>query len=74
MIGTQEFQSWNELYQTINQYYKEDYAKGKDIPYKIDADEKVPFQAVVSVLNACQKAGITNVEFTAKTPVNKAIR
>lgn len=73
-IGQQEFQNWEELYQTIAQYYQDDRAKGKDTPFKIDVDEKVPFQAVVSALNACQQAGITNVEFTAKTPVTKSIQ
>ncbi len=74
MIGKQEFQDWHELYKTIGRYYQEDRVKGEDTPYKIDADEKVPFQAVVSALNACQNAGITNIEFTAKTPVNESIR
>jgi biopolymer transport protein ExbD len=73
MVGPQELQGWDELYQVISKYYQEDRAKGKDTPFKIDADAKVPFQSVVSTLNACQQAGVTNVEFTAATPVDQPI-
>ena len=73
-IGKQAFNDWGELYQALNRYYLDDRAKNKDTPFKIEAEPKVPFQAVVSTLNACQEAGITNVEFVAATPVNEEIR
>jgi len=74
MIGRQEFDDWQDFYQTVAEYYQIDRRKNQDTPFKIDADEQVPFQSVVSALNACQEAGITNIEFTAKTPVNQAIQ
>lgn len=42
-------------------------SSGDIIPVKIDADEMIPTQSVVSALNICKKAGVQKTEFAAKT-------
>lgn len=74
IVGQEAIKDWQVLYQKVSAAQQSFTRKNVDIPFKIDADEKIPFQAVVSTLNTCQQAGITNVEFTAKTPVNEPIR
>lgn len=44
------------------------------IPVKIDAEGRVPAQAVVSLLNICKKAGVQKTEFAAKTPPSGNIK
>lgn len=59
---------WDELYRDMADKYEKHRLAGIEIPFLIDPDPEVPFQAVVSALNACRKARIMEVGFTTKTP------
>lgn len=67
-VGEKEFPDWNSLEQHIRSIASSLVTpKGDIIPVKIDPDDKIPAQAVVSVLNICKKAGVQKTEFAAKT-------
>jgi biopolymer transport protein ExbD len=67
-VGEKEFPDWDSLERHIRSIASSLVTpKGDVIPVKIDPDEKIPSQAVVSVLNICKKAGVQKTEFAAKT-------
>ena len=67
-IGEKEFADWDSLERHIKSIAPTLVTpKGDIIPVKIDPDDKIPAQSVVSVLNICKKAGVQKTEFAAKT-------
>lgn len=44
----------------------------KDQAVILRGDEEVPYQTVISVLDACQKAGIWNIAFATRKPEQEA--
>jgi biopolymer transport protein ExbD len=41
---------------------------------KLDVDPKVPFQYAVSALDACRRAGVTQVDFAASPRIHETLR
>ena len=67
-IGQREIPDWDALYKEIESQYQRQINSGsKPIPFKIDSQPKIPVQSVIRALNSCKKAGVSNVEFAAKT-------
>lgn len=67
-IGQREIKDWDVLFNELSTIYKQQINSGaKPVPFKVDAEFKVPVQAVINALNSCKRAGIGNVEFAAKT-------
>ncbi|MFH1227047.1 MAG: biopolymer transporter ExbD [Planctomycetota bacterium] len=67
-IGQREIKDWDVLFSEVSTIYKAQINSGaKPVPFKLDSESKVPVQAVINALNACKRAGISNVEFAAKT-------
>ena len=60
-----------ELQQLISSAY-EDYKRlnKPDVGLTIDADLRVPWEAVVNVMNIGKKAGVSKLEFAASAPSN----
>ncbi|MFH1232041.1 MAG: biopolymer transporter ExbD, partial [Planctomycetota bacterium] len=71
-IGEKEFADWDSLEKHIRSIALSLVTeKGDIIPVKIDPDDRIPAQSVVSVLNICKKAGVQKTEFAAKTSPGK---
>ena len=62
---------WDNLTEDIRVRYEE--LKSSDVPFIIDPQPLVPLQAVTNALNACRKAGVKEVCFAAKTPIDRPL-
>ncbi|MEW6027017.1 MAG: biopolymer transporter ExbD [Planctomycetota bacterium] len=72
-VGERDFGSdWDALYKHMLGLKDSLVTPSGDIiPVKIDSDEMIPTQSVVSALNICKKAGVQKTEFAAKTSPGK---
>lgn len=75
-VGSNEFPDWDSLENHIKGLVPNLVSRDglEFIPVKIDADDGIPAQSVVSVLNICKKAGVQKTEFAAKTPPSRSPR
>ncbi len=62
---------WDALGAEVGSLYQPSVATNRPIPVKIDADGKVPFQYVVSSLDACLRNGVKDVEFVGSGKVHE---
>jgi len=75
-VGNTEFPDWDSLERQIRNISPNLVTPDglEFIPVKIDADDGIPAQSVVSVLNICKKAGVQKTEFAAKTSPSRSPR
>mgnify|MGYP000601511362 CR=1 FL=1 len=64
---------WDALGAEVGSLYRPSAATNKPIPVKIDADGKVPFQYVVSSLDACLRNNVKDIEFVGSGKVHEGI-
>jgi biopolymer transport protein ExbD len=64
---------WDALGAEVASLYKPSAATNRPIPVKIDADMKVPFQYVVSSLDACLRNGVKDIEFVGSGKVHEKV-
>lgn len=74
-IGQHVIPDMDALYDKLKAIWQDAVASATSpdriIPFKIDAQPKIPVQAIVKVLDVCKKVGISKVEFAAKTTSSK---
>ena len=64
---------WDALGAEVGSLYRPSAATNRPIPVKIDADPKVPFQYVVSSLDACLRNGVKDIEFVGSGKVHEGL-
>ena len=63
-LGTRKVQSDEELQQLIKQGFDDNQRTGHpDVPVTIDADVRVPWKDVITVVNLCKRERIEKIEF-----------
>lgn len=63
-LGTRKVQNDEELQQLIKQGFDDAQRTGHpDIPVTIDADSRVPWKDVITVVNLCKRENIEKIEF-----------
>ncbi|MBI4712455.1 MAG: biopolymer transporter ExbD [Planctomycetes bacterium] len=71
-IGQNPVRDWDELYNKVSVLWADirtQAIKEEDIkPFKIDASDKIPAQAVVNTLDVLKRAGVAKIEFAVKPP------
>jgi len=64
---------WQTLKEDVSARYAQQQKVEVKIPFIIDPESEIPIQAVVNALDACRQAGIDDVRFAAKSPVDRPL-
>lgn len=65
---------WDRIAQEAAPFYKANRKKDPRACLSIDAAAKVPFQYIVSTLDACRRAGIEAIEFAGNARVHETLQ
>ena len=66
--------NWQALSLEVKKYFQEIKANNLEMPFIIDPQSKIPAQSLVYALDACREAGVEDVRFAAKSPVDEGIK
>ncbi len=66
--------AWDQIAQEAAPHYERNRRQNARAYLSIDADPKVPFQYVVSTLDACRRAGIEQIEFAGNAGIHESLR
>jgi len=65
--------AWDRIAQEAAPFYRANRKRDPRAFLSIDAAPKVPFQYVVSTLDACRRAGIDSIEFAGHARIHEAL-